>query len=583
MELPRMKQTTTASRTVDYWKGLNRRAAAAENEFREDWNLSADHYPILATRRKRGIVTELSEPQGMETRDGLLYIDDGKVYLNGTEVTGLQLTGSGVRQLVAMGAYTVIFPDGVYLNTEDLTDFGSINASAETTGDVTYEPCDAEGASYEMDYVQPEPPEDPQSGDYWLDTSGDIHVLKQYSGDAEMWVQVPTVYTMVSANDIGKNFQRWDGVEISGADGPAQIEALNGSRTIEACGEDFIVITGLIDQTFTQTTGSVTVSRQAPDMDFVVECGNRLWGCKYGMVGGKPVNELYCSALGDFRNFRSYRGLAGDSWAASRGADGQFTGAITYLGTPIFFRETSLERVYPSDNGAHNVTTMTCRGVQRGCWRSLQIVGETLYYKANAGVCAYQGALPVLVSDALGSAQYSDARAGAIGSKYYISMKDEKDEWGFYCYEATRQLWHREDDVKALMFAAVGEELYCIDEQSGELFTVYGSSGDEEPDFFWCAETGVIGLDSYKQKTLTRISLRGRLDENAFMRVLIEYDSNGTWIPKAELHGDNLRSFLLPIRARRCDHCRIRLEGHGGMMLYSAHANYRKGSDEIIL
>ena len=30
-------------------------------------------------------------------------------------------------------------------------------------------------------------------------------------------------------------------------------------------------------------------------MDYVVQSGNRLWGCKYGMADGRAVNEIYAS------------------------------------------------------------------------------------------------------------------------------------------------------------------------------------------------------------------------------------------------------------------------------------------------
>ena len=74
-------------------------------------------------------------------------------------------------------------------------------------------------------------------------------------------------------------------------------------------------------------------------MDFVIESGNRLWGCRYGKaLNGETVNEIYASKLGDFRNWYCFAGISTDSYTASVGTDGAFTGAVTYMGRPIFFK-----------------------------------------------------------------------------------------------------------------------------------------------------------------------------------------------------------------------------------------------------
>ena len=61
-----------------------------------------------------------------------------------------------------------------------------------------------------------------------------------------------------------------------------------------------------------------------------------------------------------------------DSYAATRGSDGPFTGAADYLGSPLFFKEDCIERVYPSAAGAHQIVTVRCPGVRKGSGRSLQ-------------------------------------------------------------------------------------------------------------------------------------------------------------------------------------------------------------------
>ena len=169
----------------------------------------------------------------------------------------------------------------------------------------------------------------------------------------------------------------------------------------------------------------VTVERSVPDMDYVVESGNRLWGCRYGVTDGKAGNEIYASKLGDFKNWNCYAGRSTDSYAATRGSDGPFTGAADYLGSPLFFKENCVERVYPSANGAHQIVTVQCPGVKDGSGGSLQVVDGKLYYHSQGGVCVFDGSMPVNVSQALGEARYHDAVAGAAEGCYYLSAADE--------------------------------------------------------------------------------------------------------------------------------------------------------------
>ena len=158
-----------------------------------------------------------------------------------------------------------------------------------------------------------------------------------------------------------------------------------------------------------------------PKMDFIVESNNRLWGCRYGVANnGKVVNEIYASKLGDFKNWNCYMGASTDSYAASVGTDGQFTGAVTHLGYPIFFKENCLHKVYGNYPANYQVQTTSCRGVQKGSEKSLAIVNEVLYYKSQNGICAYDGSLPNEISAEFGDERYSGAVAASHNNKYYF-------------------------------------------------------------------------------------------------------------------------------------------------------------------
>ena len=88
-----------------------------------------------------------------------------------------------------------------------------------------------------------------------------------------------------------------------------------------------------------------------------------------------------------------------------------------------------------------------------------------------------------------------------------------------------------------------------------------------------------MGYSDAGQKYVSRFSVRMKLDDEASAQFSIEYDSNGEWLPCGSITGHRLRSALLPIRPRRCDHFRVRATGFGRMTIYSISKIYEKGSD----
>lgn len=326
-------------------------------------------------------------------------------------------------------------------------------------------------------------------------------------------------------------------------------------------------------------TEEMTVRRSVPEMDFVIESGNRLWGCKYGVVDGKAVNEIYASKLGDFKNWNCYAGRSTDSYVATRGSDGPFTGAADYLGSPLFFKEDCVERVYPSAAGAHQIVTVRCPGVRKGSGRSLQTVEGVLYYHGCGGVYAFDGSMPQRVSQALGEDEYHGAVAGGADGKYYLSVLDTENQPQLLVYDVRQGLWHREDDLRAVGFAVNGGVLYAMT-GAGDILALKGGGTVQEEPVVWRAETGELGLDSSEGKYLVRLSLRLRPEEGSTVRAAVSYDEGQTWQEQGGVTGSGwLRDCVLHVRPRRCRRLRLRLYGAGGCRVYSLTAVYEKGSD----
>ena len=488
--------------TVSKFLGYDARPRTPLGAFARMENLQGGGYPTLSVRERRKAVAALDRPNGLAAKDCLIWVDGGTLYINGASVD-LTLTDSE-KQLVSMGAYLLIWPDKKYVNTQELSDRGSLENTSQTTGTVTFSLCRSDGTDYGDYTTGAAAPGGPENGDLWLDT-GSGAALMQYDG--VMWQPVGDVAMKLSAANIGKGFSAGDGVAVSGCTGAA----VDGTWTLLQCSDNAIVI-GTAAVIAGEQTTAVTVRRYVPDMDYVVECGNRLWGCKYGIVDGRSVNAVYGSALGDFRNWNTFAGLSTDSYAADRGSDGVFTGAAAYLGTVLFFKEHSVERLYISAAGAHQITSLQCPGVKQGSSRSLAVADGVLYFHGQGGVYAFDGSMPRLVSAAFGEARYENAVGGAAEGQYWLSAQ-RNGENHLLVYDTARQLWHRQDSLRIRQFAVSGGVLYGLTDQGVTAMT--GGAAEDEPELDWYAETGELGLDTPEHKYLQRIELRLLPDSGA--------------------------------------------------------------------
>lgn len=556
---------------VDTFRGYDHNLRIGEGEAWDMRNMTSDQYPVMSPRNERGKYRSVPGIGGIIAKEKLCYTD-GSAFVIGDDRYEMGLS-EGEKTLVSMGAFVIILPDRKYINTAQPEDRGDIENQTITLGEATFTMSNASGDVIEGVITSDTAPENPKNGDHWIDTSEEKHSLKRWASTSSQWVTIPTTYVRIDAVGIGKGFQEHDGVTISGVTVDSLTE-LNGTMVLWAVADDYIVVTGFLDKAQSQSA-PILVSRRMPEMDFVTESGNRLWGCRYGMnAAGEFVNELYASALGDFRNWNSFLQISTDSYAVSLGTDGPFTGAVTHMGYPIFFRENFFHKVYGNIPANFQVQTTACRGVQQGSHRSLAIVNEVLYYKAGTAVCAYDGSLPTEISYCLGNVHYSNAVAGAHGNKYYISMMDLDGGWHLFVWDSARKLWHREDNFHALGFASHKNQLYGVDE-NGMVWSMLSGDGEERLSWLW--DTGEIGLNMPDMKYINHLTIRMSLESGTEVRIFAKYNQSDEWQPLHALRSTELRSFDIPIKPRRCDYMQLRISGDGPAKIYSITKNIMQG------
>lgn len=735
----------TSTINTQTFLGLNRGLSITEGEMSDMLNLCSDHSPVLATRGNRGVPVFPVEGGGQTSFDGavsgmlgtdkVIVCADGKVFVDGVQIP-LTLSNEEhmlPKHMVAMGAYVCIWPDKKYFSLADETDYGDMGRywQAADGDEVTAMMCRKDGTDYDLEAISKgdTAPEEPEDKQLWLDTSGENHVLKQYSAMHAEWVQVATTFIKLSAPGIGDKLKDADVVHISGvraagdASAPAllaeqtlsipveavslystfqtthqggtnwvsteasyvtttrkvkieglpesatiksatatcsvgysmygsklftinrqaygegtkptipvevvdgevtlkfdfrsknnatvsgrhggtlvisditvdvvyegdaspagnpdadQLEALNTTNIIYGCGKDYIIVAGLLHQAQVLDSG-IVVDLKIPDLDYVCESNNRLWGCSYADVDGKLTNEIRCCALGDFRNWYRFEGTSMDSYVLSVGSDGPFTAAYNLRGMPLIFKEGYLHKITGTQPSNYTLNTIKCRGVQEGSWRSLATVNELLYYKARGDVMAYDGATPYSVSEKLGTDRYYDAVGGAYRDKYYICMRDEKVHRHVYVLDTAKGLWHKEDESNITnMASADGDLVLAIEHANGTWLRTVGNESNTVEVFPWQATFGTFGYAYERAKYLSRFNIRAQLEAGSEMTFEIMYDSSGKWEKMGTMRAKRLQTFLLPIIPRKCDHCQIRISGVGKAAIYSIARVFEEGGN----
>ena len=358
-----------------------------------------------------------------------------------------------------------------------------------------------------------------------------------------------------------------------------QLEALNTTNIVYGRGDDYIIVAGILRGAVTLDDGLVA-ELKIPDIDYVCEANNRLWGCSYAKVDGTLTNEIRACALGDFRNWYRFMGISTDSYVMSVGSDGKFTGAYSLQGVPLMFKEDYLHKVSGTQPSNFTLNTIKCRGVQDGSWRSLTVVNETLLYKGRSDVMVYDGAMPYAISEKLGTEKLYDAVGGAYRDKYYVSMRNRQMAYSTYVYDTAKGLWHKEDETPVQAIASVrGDMILAVAESGGASLMAVVGEGEQEEQFPWSATFGVFGFQYEQHKYLSRFNVRAQMTAGSTMKLEIMYDSNGKWESMGTIHSKQLQTFMLPVVPRRCDHCQVRISGKGNVKIYSVARVFEQGGD----
>lgn len=172
MRLPKLEGKTGSTELNRQFLGYRHVDAPDEGAFYEMENVTSERYPLMAPRSPRAKLYTLQNPGGLCAKTALAWTENGKLYYGGEAVADVS---EGEKTFVSMGAWLIVFPDGVRYNTADGT-VDAIGQKNVTDGTVNFTLCEADGTAYSDYTVSETEPEDTTK--YWLCTGSDPHCLK---------------------------------------------------------------------------------------------------------------------------------------------------------------------------------------------------------------------------------------------------------------------------------------------------------------------------------------------------------------------------------------------------------------------
>ena len=340
MRYPLLKALPRRKSHIASFYGYEHLQKVRAGAFYDMENLSSDKYPLLSTRPDRLIyfrgrredehnVTELViSPDTPLTavatvNDTVAMCSGKKVYYFGNIVADAVLDENAVnRKIIPFGRNFCVVPDGKYVLTDETGACGVRHAAfsqALLGAEVGY--VTENGLRVTPGAFLTSPPSAPAEGDFYTDISGEAYLLMRYTGGA--WREEAVISPVILHGMAGHYAVPGDkvAVELSGGVSfTAEVTGVGSGR----------MTLRYTDAPLTPGEYMISVKKTMPPLDFAVEHGNRVWGCRFGKnEKGEFVNEIYASALGDPTVWDRFNGISTDSYAVSLGCPGRLPARLS--------------------------------------------------------------------------------------------------------------------------------------------------------------------------------------------------------------------------------------------------------------
>ena len=581
--------------------GLKHCRACSDGEIYDMENVTLEEYPLLKARKKRTkldlsamqdrAIDEIYADNGM-----LLFVVGSNLILRGVGVLITDLKTGVQHQFIRFGDRVVLLPEMRLLNL--IYDIKGIKSSASelpesAETEAAYAVKNTVTLPYYYDIYVYDGAQWVNNGRFDQPMEADTGVQPSIAfGDAEQSGLANIVTLSVPLNYITKvaGFKSGDTVTISGC---AEVPENNKTAIIrEITGDSNYCYLRFSDYCFTMpeeeteyTESNVRIRRVIPEMDFMFECNNRMWGAKN--------KRIYASKLGDPTNWYCFDGLSTDSWSIDTQTKGKIIGGWgDYY--PYFLREDGMTVVYGTVPSGYQVyDKLGVPGLAAGEQQSIAHAGGLTLWLSREGVVIYGSDSCRIEKDMLRDWNIWKMIGASAGTKaYFICYIEDKRKF-LLCYDSASGLWEKQNGNRLIelcydsgtVYALRNPHEYSEDDRRSDVVIVSGDEGDlaDEETVYSTVQFGDMYLNTEDRKATDLLLLRLELELGASLQVQIMYDSSGTYETVKTIYATDEKmekqQFDIPIQPRRCDHYHIRLNGTGEWTLYSLTQNVRTGTE----
>lgn len=504
MYLPEQNKLPRSKRSINTFKGINRRPVCKEGEFADTLGLCTRDYPALSTAVKGYELDRLEVGEGAEP---IFFLDSGigciaglrtespdikTLIYKGEQITDFVLNSNANslnvlqfndKTIFAKGRNAYEFDRSFTTAAAALKDMGyTLNISATHTAPEYPEPTVklsllyddmTEIGNYSTGTEEAEFPQDAEQNDLFDRYTQPYRLIHKGSSeeDGDQWqpiisfrlrLEVGSGYKRFNAGDYVKlsslSYWKWIVKRFSALDRFVRIDSVDSEGRYITEPLNVFLDYGDILSVRTYPTNDIE-GYNNPVIDNPGNClyllGGSISACMpeldFLCSGANRVwgcsnanHEIYASELGNCRNWSVFEGLSGDSYAVTVGSKGDFTSCCSYLGRPIFFKENEMIVISGSKPASFTLNSYSVRGVRRDSPEGVAVVGDVLYYMSYDGVYAYDGSSAVSVSLPLGDQikELYNVRFGCDGNILYVWGRLD-DGYRCYSYDTLTGIWHQ--------------------------------------------------------------------------------------------------------------------------------------------
>jgi hypothetical protein len=304
------------------------------------------------------------------------------------------------------------------------------------------------------------------------------------------------------------------------------------------------------------------------------------------------------------------QGIASDSFIASVGTGGKFTGIAATEDNVLFFKE---DRVFilSGTEPPFQLREKWGPAIPDGAAKSVVCQNGAIFFQGMTGFMRMDvWNYPTVISQKIGSAEREPFVGGTDGERI-LWASDQR----LLIYDQTTGAWMKEDAPKEYPLTFLnnnGRPLLLSAFASGDMgeaiMATYFHPGPEaeliehlykpaditvagveetfgweavpEGDFDWHCTTGLRGLSDPEPKRLNSVKIRLKTGANAAFRLYVQLDEDGEWKLIQDEERTKAGTYIVRYAPnRRCDLYRLKIEGHGDCVIYSITESYENAGD----